>query len=134
MTFVDSVPVFKKLRIGLEFRRNQACLDCLDAGIFCRIIGFNQFILQEHTHPAMPHKGLEIIFQLLGTSIMTSRHVLGIIFLIFENRRKRKTFMCFYQGKFGFDIVFYELRNFKLILFFCICREKGLVNRTIIVF
>lgn len=72
--------------------------------------------------------------QLFGTGIMAARHVLGIIFLIPENRREFKTFVSFYLGKFGFNLFFYELRNFKLILFLCTCREKGLVNKAVRVF
>ena len=65
---------------------------------------------------------------------MASRHVLGIIFLVPENRRKPKTLVSFDQGKFGFNILFYEFRDFKLILLLCTCREKGFINKAIRIF
>jgi hypothetical protein len=72
----------------------------------------------------MPHEGFEIVLQLFGTSIMPAGSVLRIIFFVQEKRRKGKTVMCFYQGKFGFDFFFYEFRDFKFIMFLCTFREK----------
>jgi hypothetical protein len=60
---------------------------------------------------------------------MASWYVLGIVFLMLENRGELISLVRFYQGNFSFYFIFHEFRNFKMVLFLCTYREKGLINK-----
>ncbi|MPM75005.1 hypothetical protein SDC9_121996 [bioreactor metagenome] len=105
---VDPVPVFEKIRLFFESGSDQACLYGLDTGIFCRIFGFYQVAFQEHAHPAVPHKSFKIILQFFRSGIMASCNILGIVFIVQENGRGGKTFVCFYQNELAFNILFHK--------------------------